>query len=154
MSSRPVSGAWRYFKIKEHNERMAECTLCNSEIPRGRINAPKASFSVHPLWSHLKVYHKDEHRAAEKIKEEAAANKHKLKIEKHEKKRRIYTLCNMNNTSQPTLTELLENKRPWPNTSLENKNNTDRLLKWLIDSMEPYSVVQNKLFKEFVQGEK
>ena len=89
MSSRPVSGAWRYFKIKEHNERMAECTLCN-----------------------------------------------------------------MNNTSQPILTELLENKRPWPNTSLENKNNTDRLLKWLIDSMEPYNVVQNKLFKEFVQGEK
>ena len=60
----------------------------------------------------------------------------------------------MNNTSQPILTELSENKRPWPNTSLENKNNTDRLVKWLIDSMEPYSVVQNKLFKEFVQGEK
>ena len=150
--SRPVSGAWRFFHIKDGDERIAVCAVCSMEVPRGKVDASKSSYSVHPLWSHLRVYHRDEHIEAEKVKSDIAEKKEKDRIE-NEKKKQIYSLQATTSTVNQTLTEMLEKKKMWPSNSSEHRLNTKRLIYWLIDSMQSYNTVQNEMFKKFIQGE-
>lgn len=53
-----ASARWKYFNLKEGNDLIAVCTLCNQELKRG-ISLRQASTT--PLKNHLEKLHKVEY---------------------------------------------------------------------------------------------
>lgn len=76
----------------------------------------------------------------EKVKAVTAEQKAKEKADTA-KSNMLYSL--IPKSHQTTLETVLEGKKKWTQDSSEHKNNTNRLIKWMIDAIQPYAVIQN-----------
>ena len=75
MGKRRKSEAWSYF-VEVGDTAYAECISCKEIIRRGK-DGERSSWSVTPLWAHLKRHHPELHTIADN-----AAKRVKLEDEK------------------------------------------------------------------------
>lgn len=76
VSPQKKSVIWRIFAENAVDRSKADCNICKASVSRGGANV--TNFTTTNLWSHLKVYHKEEHTQLrdeeKKIKEAASAS--------------------------------------------------------------------------------
>ena len=78
------SGVWQSFEIIAEWQHMAKCLECGYKaVPWGKADTPKKSMGLRGLCDHLKIYHKDKPKEAEKIKEEQARKNEKRMRKKY-----------------------------------------------------------------------
>ena len=155
---RVESPCWDYFSPKPDQPWIAVCRLngCEHEAKRGKHTDDKAKYSLKALWNHLKAEHPAEAASAEEIKE---SNKQKkIKRDEAEQKRHdIYKLTTAGESKPKQQISLMSHllavaSKKWTAKDKAQQESISALVNWMADSIQPYSVVQNKLFKLFIEG--
>ena len=142
-----VSEVWTHFKILEETPHLAQCSLCSTKISRGKINGPKKSFSVKGMWDHLNARHKEAYKTAKASQEELVSKKKKENDDALAARKSLYQL---NAVPQPSLEQCLERSSKWSADSPNQKQAERRLLNWIFDDLQPYTVVDNNQFKSMI----
>ena len=90
-SKRKTSEVWTYFSVDQDTPVFAQCLLCDMRLKRGKEN-DRVSWSVSPLWNHLKRNHPEEHSRASDQRSAVERSTKQRKVEEA-KKKEIYTLA-------------------------------------------------------------
>lgn len=143
---RKESEVWAYFDILADTPHLAKCSLCQTKITRGKPGSALKAYSVKGLWDHLSAKHKDEHKKAKSAQEEFASQKKKLDEEAVAATSRLYQL----EQNQTSVKELICRNQKWSETFPNQLEGEKMLLNWIFDDMQPYSVVENERFKDFI----
>lgn len=147
MSKRKESEVWAHFSVLEDTPHLAKCALCSTKIARGKIDGPKKSYSVKGLWDHLNAKHKEAYKSAKANQEEFASKKKKQNDEALAARQNLYQL---DTASQPSLEQCWERPSKWSADSPNQKQAERRLLNWIFDDLQPYTVVESDQFKSFI----
>ena len=145
-AKRKASEVWHFFSVTT-TVRLAKCNLCETEVPRVKIGAPERSYSTKGLWDHLRVKHNKECKEAENKRDATAQKKRKLD-EEAAKNKEMYKL-----KEQLTLKEAFEAGQRWPKNSDKQRDTQTLMINWMIDTQQPYSVVENSQFRNFISGQ-
>ena len=158
---RKEAPAWDYFDINPEVERLATCKICKKDISRDREGKGKKDFSTKGLNKHLGIYHPIKWKEVIKSRDELAAKKIQL-AEAAAKSTEVYQVATTSNagsdttptTVQQTLVQSLNTAKQnkWPSGFERQLDIQHKLLVWICDAMQPYSVVSNAHFRDFVVG--
>ena len=135
MAKRKKSEVWPYF-TEEPATALAICKLCETKVRRGKDN-DRPSWSVTPLWAHLRRHHPEEHRKAEEEREKGASVAKKRKDDK-ERREQLYV------HGTPRLADYVTRKQKYLPNSKEQTDLTSLLSEWIADGILPYGIVDNK----------
>ena len=85
-SKRKTSEVWTYFSVDQDTPVFAQCLLCDMRLKRGKEN-DRVSWSVSPLWNHLKRNHPEEHSRASDQRSAVERSTKQRKVEEAKKNR-------------------------------------------------------------------
>ena len=102
-SKRKTSEVLTYFSVDQDTPVFAQCLLCDMRLKRGKEN-DRVSWSVSPLWNHLKRNHPEEHSRASDQRSAVERSTKQRKVEEA-KKKEIYTLA-----GTPKLADFIQKK--------------------------------------------
>ena len=109
----------------------------------------KKSYPVKGMWDHFKsAKHKDAFKAAKSSQEEFVAKKKKETGDALAARRSLYQL---NTAPQPSLEQCLEKSSRWSADSPNQRLGERRLLNWIFDALQPYTVLENDQFKSLIE---
>ena len=121
-SKRKTSEVWTYFSVDQDTPVFAQCLLCDMRLKRGKEN-DRVSWSVSPLWNHLKRNHPEEHSRASDQRSAVERSTKQRKVEEA-KKKEIYTLA-----GTPKLADFIQKKTKY----LEDNPEQNELTKLLVE---------------------
>lgn len=148
---RQTSAVWLFFSEDADIPRMANCTMerCSAKkraLSRGPPTVARKDWSCHGMWRHLETHHPEEYARADGIRKDAELKRQKEAAEEQQH-RDIYNMGVNPVTKQPTLQQTIDRKTKWPSDSCEQKKHETNLVNWMVDTLQPYSVVENDRFK-------
>ena len=135
-SKRKTSEVWTYFLVDQGTPVFAQCLLCDMRLKRGKEN-DRVSWSVSPLWNHLKRNHPEEHSRASDQRSAVERSTKQRKVEEA-KKKEIYTLA-----VTPKLADFIQKNTKYLEDNPEQNELTKLLVEWLADGVLPYNLVEN-----------
>lgn len=137
MASNRTSPIWTYFTVKNENDQKAQCTLCKTEIVRGKT---VKQYGTKSMLNHVRNKHPDEFREVEKEQKRKADES--LKSPHPAKKPKM---------EPPKMSEFLDRTRSFSSDHPRAKQIDDGIGVMIAVDEQPFYVVEKQGFRWLVE---
>ena len=133
------SVVWKFFRVDKVDDAFAKCNICSKELKRGQKNKGPKSYSIAPLHSHLKRWHKTDYEAAyaEADKEKTDLTDDPASLTPKERKLKEMSAV------QGTLHGCFQTKKIWDINDSRSQDITKKIVKMMAGDNQPFSIVED-----------
>ena len=139
-----MSFVWKYYKVADQADAIAECQLCRKGIKRGPSGSPKL-FSTTPLHKHLKSKHAKEYNQQKATTEIASQESTSSSSQQTPKQKKLAAM-----ERQMSLEESFGQKKIWDINDHRAIPIHQKIMKMIAIDNQPFTIVEDQGFIELL----